>query len=113
MAWTSALKRIPWRLLVDHAPTLVDAARRVYVGSRIAGHRPTREPTASLDVLQRAVEDLEAREVKHAAVLEQLAKQVQELTTAVDVLRARVRWAWIGAAAAIAVALATALLLGR
>jgi len=51
--------------------------------------------------------------VQHAAVLEELAKQVQDMTTALEVLRARVRWAWIGAAVAVAVALLTALFLGR
>jgi hypothetical protein len=106
---------MPWRLLVDHAPTIVDAARRLYVGSRPPHRRyqASERTTDSLEALQRAVEQLEAREVQHAAVLEELAKQVQDMTTALEVLRARVRWAWIGAAAAVALALATALFLGR
>ncbi len=114
MPWISALTRMPWRLLVEHAPTIVDAARRLYVGSRGArGRSPSSERTGSLDALERAVEQLEAREVQHASVLEELAKQVQDVTTALEVLRARVRWAWIGASVAVAVALATALFLGR
>jgi len=105
---------MPWRLLVEHAPTIVDAARRLYVGSgRARGRSPLSERTGSLDALERAVEQLEAREVEHASVLEELAKQVQDVTTALEVLRARVRWAWIGASVAVAVALATALFLGR
>jgi len=112
--WISALTRMPWRLLVEHAPTIVDAARRLYVGSgRARGRSPLSERTGSLDALERAVEQLEAREVEHASVLEELAKQVQDVTTALEVLRARVRWAWIGASVAVAVALATALFLGR
>ena len=115
MPWISALTRMPWRLLVDHAPTIVDAARRLYAGSRQPHRRyqPSERTTDSFEALQRAVEQLEAREVQHAAVLEELAKQVQDMTTALEVLRARVRWAWIGAAAAVALALATALFLGR
>ena len=114
MPWISALTRMPWRLLVEHAPTIVDAARRLYVGSgRARGRSPLSERTGSLDALERAVEQLEAREVQHASVLEELAKQVQDVTTALEVLRARVRWAWIGASVAVAVALATALFLGR
>ncbi len=114
MPWISALTRMPWRLLVEHAPTIVDAARRLYVGSgRARGRSPLSERTGSLDALERAVEQLEAREVEHASVLEELAKQVQDVTTALEVLRARVRWAWIGASVAVAVALATALFLGR
>jgi hypothetical protein len=106
---------MPWRLLVDHAPTIVDAARRLYVSSQKARGRyqPSARTTENLDALQRAVEQLEVREVQHAAVLEELAKQVQDMTTALEVLRARVRWAWIGAAAAVALALTTALFLGR
>ena len=114
MPWISALTRMPWRLLVEHAPTIVDAARRLYVGSgRARGRSPLSERTGSLDALERAVEQLEAREVEHASVLEELAKQVQDVTTALEVLRARVRWAWIGTSVAVAVALATALFLGR
>ena len=114
MPWISALTRMPWRLLVEHAPTIVDAARRLYVGSRRApGRSPSSERAVTLDALRRAVEQLEAREVQHAAVLEELAKQVQDVTTALEVLRARVRWAWIGASVAVVVALATALFLGR
>jgi hypothetical protein len=101
---------MPWRLLVDHAPTIVDAARRIYVGSRTAEPRSARDRGLGHDTLQRAVEELEAREAQHAAVLDALAKQVHDLTTAVDVLRARVRWAWIGAAVAVALALTAAVL---
>src|SRR5437773_12357540 len=102
---------MPWRLLVDHAPTIVDAARRLYAASRQphGAYQPSERTTDSLEALQRAVEQLEAREVDHAAVLEELAKQVQDTTTALEVLRARLRWAWIGASAAVSAALATAL----
>jgi hypothetical protein len=109
--WT----RIPWRLLIDHAPTIVDAARRLYASSRPAPLRgpPGDRTTASLESLQRAVEELEAREAQHAELVAELAKQVQDMTTALQVLRARVRWAWLGAALALGVAVLTALLLRR
>jgi methyl-accepting chemotaxis protein len=108
---------MPWRVLVDHAPTIVDAARQLYAGSRGPYRRPqaSERTTASLETLHRAVEQLEARAVQQAAVLDELAAQVQSLTTALEVLRARVRWALAGAAlaVAIAVALATGFFLGR
>jgi hypothetical protein len=106
---------MPWRLLVDHAPIIVDAARQLYAGSRGTYRRPppTERTTASLESLQRAVEQLEAREVQQAAVLDELAKQVQDMTTALEVLRARVRWALAGTAVAVAVAVLTAVFLGR
>jgi hypothetical protein len=106
---------MPWRLLVDHAPTIVDAARRLYASSRTpnARLRPSERAAGTLESLQHAVEQLEARDVQHTALLTELAKQVQDITTALEVLRARVRWAWVGAAVAVALALATALFLGR
>ena len=111
MPWT----RIPWRLLVDHAPIIVEAARRLYASSRPAPlrGRPGERLTASLESLQRAVEQLEARDAQHAELFAELAKQVQDMTTALEVLRAHLRWAWLGAALALAVAVLTALLLRR
>jgi hypothetical protein len=107
--------RIPWRLLVDHAPTIVDAARRLYVGSRAphgaSGPRP--DAAAGAESLQRAVEQLEAREAQHAELLAELAKHVRELTTAVETLRACVWWAWAGIALAVALTMVSALLLRR
>jgi len=54
---------MPWRLLVEHAPTIVDAARRLYAGSlRPRGrYAPSERSTQSLESLQRAIEQLEAR----------------------------------------------------
>jgi hypothetical protein len=111
----SALTRMPWRLLVEHAPAIVDTARRLYAGSlrRRTRYSPSERPTDSLESLRRGIEQLETRELQQTALLEQLAKQVQDVTTALEVLRARVRWALAGAAVAVAVALATVLFLGR
>ena len=111
MPWT----KIPWRLLVDHAPIIVEAARRLYVSSRpapLAG-RPGERTTVTLDSLERAVEQLEARDAQQAELVAELAKQVQEMTTALEALRARLRWAWFGVALALVVAALTALLLRR
>lgn len=111
MPWS----RIPWRLLVDHAPTIVDAARRLYLGSRSAHDAsPSRPaPAESDESLHRAVEQLEAREAQRAELLAELAKHVQELTMAVETLRARLRWTWAGIALALAVTALSALLLRR
>src|SRR5207237_231766 len=85
---------MPWRLLVDHAPTIVDAARRLYARSRQPHRRyePSERSTDSLEALQRAVEQPEARDVQHAAVLEALAKQAQGRTKARREGRVRGRW---------------------
>jgi hypothetical protein len=107
--WT----KIPWRLLVDHAPILVEAARRLYASSRPGPLRGAPGERTTLDALARAVEQLEARDAQHAELFAELAKQVQDMTTALEVLRARLRWAWLGVALALIVSLLTALLLRR
>ena len=111
MPWT----RIPWRLLVDHAPSIVEAARRLYVSSRPAPlrGRPGERTTTSLESLQRDVEQLEARDAQHAELVAELARQVQEMTTALEALRTRLQWAWLGVALALIVAVLSALLLRR
>ena len=114
MPWISALTKMPWRMIVDHAPTIVDAARKLYASSRRP--RPGTEPgdraSRGVESLQRAIEQLEAREVEHAGLLADLAKQVQDMANALEVLRARVRWALIGASVAVAVAILTAVFAG-
>jgi len=113
--WISALTKMTSRIIVDHAPTIVDAARKLYASSRRPRLRgePSERAPAGIESLQRAIEQIEAREVQHAALLADLAKQVQDMANAIEVLRARVRWAWIGASVAVALALLTALFLGR
>ena len=111
MPWT----KIPWRLLVDHAPIIVEAARRLYASSRPVSSegRPGKRPTVTLESLQRDLEQLEARDAQHAEVVAELARQVQEMTTALEALRTRLRWAWFGVAFALIFAVLSALLLRR
>ena len=115
MAWISALTKLPWKLIVGHAPTIVDAARALYAGSRRAGGgaEPSEPPAGSLEALERALERLEAREVQHAALVADLARQLRDMATALEVLRARLRLALSGAAMAIVVAIVTAVLASR
>ncbi|HEV8586114.1 MAG TPA: hypothetical protein VGT02_14195 [Methylomirabilota bacterium] len=110
MPWRWALTKVPWRTLLAHAPTLVDAARRF----RRRGPEAERveSPPGDLDALRRAVDTLQSRAMQQAALVEDLAKEVREVTIAVEVLRARIRLAFIAAAVAAAIAL-LALLLGR
>lgn len=109
MPWT----RIPWRLLIDHAPLIVEAARRLYAGSRPGplGGGPGERTT--VESLQHAVEQLEARDAQHAELFADLARQVQDVTTALEALHSRLRWAWLGVALALIVSVLTALLLRR
>jgi hypothetical protein len=105
--WRWVLRMVPWRTIVLHAPAIMKAARRYYGETRTA--YPDAEPRArraeGIEPVWHALE-------KQAALVDDLARQVQEMAAALEVLRARVRLALIGASLALGVALvAVALLL--
>jgi hypothetical protein len=97
LAW--ALRALPWKTIILNAPTIVDAARQFYATTRTAADATDPTPRAhdSVGALRRAVEELEAREVQQAALFAEMAKQVQDIATAVEVLRARLTLALWGA----------------
>ena len=114
--WTWALRKVPWRTLLRHAPTIVEAARGYYTATRrtTTERAPERErPTAGGidDGVRRAVERLEEREVQQAAIVADLAKEVAEMTTAIEILRARLNIALWGTGIALVLALASLLVL--
>ena len=116
MLWTWALRKMPWKTLLVHAPTLVDAARHLYATTRTPATTPTPNAHArdGIEGLRRAIEELEARETQHAALFADLAKQVQVMATGLEVLRARAMFALVGAALAFVISImAAAVLLWR
>jgi hypothetical protein len=102
-----ALRTLPWKTIILNAPTIVDAARKFYATTRTPATEAEPGPRARDDIgtLRRAVEELEAREAQQAALFAELAKQVQDMATAVEVLRARLTLALWGAGVAGALAL--------
>ena len=104
--WMWALRAVPWRTLLRHAPTIVEAARSYYSTTRrtVDEREPVRPSAVGPDGLRRAVERLEQREVEQAALIADLAKQVAEMATALQVLRARLIFALWGAGMALVVA---------
>lgn len=113
MLWAWALRTMPWKTILVHAPTIVDAARSFYATTKkpAADGAPSPRAGDGVERLRRAVEELEARETQQAALFADLAKQVQEMATALEVLRARVLFALVGAALAVVVALVSAAVL--
>jgi hypothetical protein len=114
MAWLWALRKVPWRTVLLHAPAIVDTARRFYGTTR----PPTTDEIPSrsdddLDALRRAVVDLEAREGQQAALLADFARQFQAMASAIEVLRFRMFLALWGAAAAFVVAVVALVLVLR
>ena len=98
---------LPWMTLLLHAPTVVDAARKLYETARRPPAPSPLSPgapvAAQVESLRQAVEALAEREVQHAAVLADLARQV-------EVLRARLVLALLAAATAVTLALAAVVL---
>src|SRR4051794_11548543 len=92
------MKTVPWKTILVHAPTLVEAARKFYGTTRETEARP--RPPSGLEALRRAVEDLEHRETQQAALFSDLARQVEAMATAVEVLRARMVFALVGTSVA-------------
>ena len=48
-------------------------------------------------------EQLGARDARHAELFADLARQVQDMTTALEALHSRLRWAWLRVALALIV----------
>ena len=113
MAWLWALRKVPWRSVLVHAPAIVDTARRFYGTTRRPGDETPNRSEDDIDALRRAVVDLEAREGQQAALLADFARQVQAMANAIEVLRFRMLLALWGAAAALVVVVAAVIVVFR
>lgn len=103
MGWSWAMTRVPWKTILLHAPTIVDAARSFYGTPRKPSDDAGRDDLArgGIESLRQRVEILEQRDAHGAALFADLARQVQAMVTALEVLRARVQLAVAGASVAI------------
>ena len=94
--WLLALKAIPWDTILANAPTILRSADALLSDTK------ARPPAASRDIqaLADRVAALEQRDRETAELLTRVSTQVGALTTAVEVLEARVRWLLVLAIAA-------------
>ena len=95
--WLLALKAIPWDTILANAPSLLRSADTLVSKTRV------RTEAASLNDVQALADRiaaLEQRDSETAALLTRVTAQVGALTTAGEVLEARVRWLLIVAIAA-------------
>ena len=103
ISWITALKLIPWRDVVENAPTVLRTARKLW----------DRQPQGQHS-LQQEVASLREEARRAAEVIESLAEQNTRLVQAVEVLRARTRLLMYGLGAlSIAVVTLIVLLLVR
>jgi hypothetical protein len=80
MSWLTALKFIPWRTVMENAPTVLRTAKKLW------DNQPP--PDTSL---QQEVASLREEAQRAAAVIESLAEQNARLVQAVEILRVRTR----------------------
>ncbi len=101
------MTRVPWRTIFTHAPTIVDAARSFYGLTRKTAEDAgaSERSGGGVDTLRVRVARLEQREVEQAALIADLAKHVQELTSALEVLRRRLQLVVVAGSAAVVVSL--------
>ena len=96
MAWpwlTVAVKTIPWTTLVRRAPDIIDAAASLLTSrkaSQAADHAAAKTES-QLGELQERLANLESHGQESAEVVNQIARQTQDLTTGLGILAAKVR----------------------
>ncbi len=94
---------IPWAAILTHGPAIVSAARSLLDSQA----KPAAQRHKSLEA---RVEQLEQASVETARLLEEMAEQLQAITTAQQELQQRLRVALIVAAVAGSVALGALIL---
>ena len=105
--WLLALKVIPWGTILANAPSILRSADAL----RGKAHaRPERESPHDVEALAERIAALEQRDRETAELLTQLTGQLTALTTAGEVLEARVRWLVVVAAGASVVAVVACVL---
>ena len=96
--WRLALKAIPWNTILGNAPAILRSADALLSETK---SRPPAAPSKNeIQALADRVVALEQRDRETAELLTHVSTQVAALTTAGEVLEARVRWLLVAAIAA-------------
>ena len=99
--WLLALKAIPWGTILANAPNILRSANALASKTRV---RPDAAPRNDVQALAERIAALEQRDSETAELLTRVTTQLATLTTAGEVLEARVRWLLVVAIAASVVA---------
>jgi len=96
--WLLALRAIPWDTILANAPSILRSADALL--SETKARPPSAASRNDIQALADRVAALEQRDRETAELLTRVSTQVTALTTAVEVLEARVRWLLVVAIAA-------------
>jgi hypothetical protein len=99
--WVRLIRALPWRMIIASTPKIVDAARTLYEARKRAHTslpeiRATR-PGADPRELQHAIDTLEEHATRQAAIVAQLAQQLESMAAAIEIMRRRVALAMTAA----------------
>ena len=118
--WELLGRSVKWEEVVRHGPKIVEAARILYETSKQRQQRSSGSaPGPDLDGgrladLEAEVRRLQENETQQAALVTDIANQLESLTRSVDALGARVQTLlWLGGGALVAALAALALALAR
>lgn len=99
--WLTALKVLPWKDMIDYAPTVVSGAQKLWQRVKNQGEdaaviieqEPLRidDPAHEIQELKQQLQDLSEQQLELSNLINELAAQNQRLVGAIDVLRARTR----------------------
>ena len=92
--WLFALRAIPWDTILANAPSILRSADEL-VSKTI--RRPDAASRSDIQALADRIALLEQRDRETAELLTRATAQVAALTTAVEVLEARIRWLLVAA----------------
>ena len=96
--WLLALRAIPWDTILANAPAILRSTEALL--SETKGRPPAAASRNDIQALADRVALLEQRDRETAELLTRISTQVAALTTAGEVLEARVRWLLVVAIAA-------------
>ena len=88
--WLTALKAIPWDTILANAPSILRSTDALLSETKVRS--PAAASRNDLQTLADRVTALEQRDRETAELLTKISTQVAALTTAGEVLEARVRW---------------------
>ena len=89
--WLTALKLIPWGDVVESAPAVLNAAKKLMEKRTGSPRGPAPSPDNPLASLQQEVSSLRDEQRRAAELISSLAAQNERLVEAVAILRVRTR----------------------
>jgi hypothetical protein len=95
--WLLALKAIPWDTILANAPAILRSADTLVSRTKV---RPDAVSRTDVQALADRIAVLEQRDSDTAELLTRVTAQLTALTTAGEVLEARLRWLLVVAVAA-------------